>query len=74
MSSLIETHPDVASWCKNQEDALNYDYKSSVYIDWICPYCHTEIKNKMIRNIVKDGLSCPKCSDKISYPQKLMMH
>lgn len=64
----------MSSWCKNYEDALKYSYKSRQYIDWICPHCGTEIPHKSISNIVKDGLSCPNCSDKISYPQKLMMH
>lgn len=41
-------------------------------MNWKCPDCKTFIENKVIVNINRNGLSCPSCSDKMSFAEKMM--
>jgi len=68
------THPYYASLLKNREDGTLYTYGSHKKVDWICPDCKTTIENKQIKLIVQYGLVCPKCSDGISLPNKIMFN
>ena len=70
--TLNITHPNIAKLLLNPEDGDKYTSGSNAKVDWICPDCGNIIKNKGISATVKRGLSCPVCSDGLSYPSKFM--
>lgn len=67
-------NPSLAKLLANPEDGYKYTQYCNKSIDWRCPDCGNIIENKKINNINKNGLSCPKCSDGISYPEKFMFN
>lgn len=69
---LWTTSPETAKllWDKN-DGYINVKF-SSKRIDFKCDICGNRIKNKIIANVVRHGLSCPQCSDGISYPEKFI--
>lgn len=69
---IATTHKSFANLFWNVEDAHRYTYNSGKKADFKCSYCGNKIKNKIIANVFKQGLSCPYCSDHISYPEKFM--
>lgn len=73
-NDLWTTNPDVARLLANPEDGYKYAQNGTQLVDWKCPQCGSIIKHKKIANINCYGLSCPKCSDGISYPEKIMYY
>ncbi|PLR72298.1 hypothetical protein [Bacillus sp. UMB0728] len=71
-NDLWTTHPNTASLLKYKEMGYELSHGSHKRQDFICPNCSNEVKNKQIPNIIIYGLSCPKCSDGVSYPEKFM--
>ena len=71
-NDMWTTVPEVAKLLINHEDGYKYTKSSNKKVDWKCPECGNIIKNKTINNVAIFGLSCPKCSDGISYPEKFM--
>lgn len=71
-NDMWTTNPELAKLLANPENGYKYTQYSSKKVDWKCPDCGNIIKNKNISNINKRGLSCPICSDGISYPEKIM--
>lgn len=69
-NSIATKRPDLLIYLKNPSDS-KYLCQSGKIIPMVCPNCHTETM-KIISNVVKQGFSCPVCSDKISYPNKLI--
>jgi DNA-directed RNA polymerase subunit RPC12/RpoP/predicted RNA-binding Zn-ribbon protein involved in translation (DUF1610 family) len=60
---------------RNNKTPDQYYSKSNQSVYWKCNECGYQIPNKLnINNVVKHGVSCPKCSDGISYPEKLMFN
>ena len=74
INDIGTTNPELAKLLANPEDGYKYTYGSDTKVDWKCPDCGNIIKNKSISQINKVGLSCPKCSDGISYPEKIMFN
>lgn len=72
INDMWTTNPELAELLLNPEDGYRYYQSSRERVDWKCKSCETEIKNKIINNVNRFGLSCPKCSDGISYGEKLM--
>ena len=70
INDLWTTHPEIAKLLKNPEDGYIVSFGSSKKLDWICQKCNGIIKNKEVYSVYKYGLSCSKCSDGISYPNK----
>lgn len=66
------TNPELAKLLANPEDGYKYTENSNQYVDWKCPICGNIIKNKMINQINRQRLSCPKCSDKLPYTEKFI--
>lgn len=66
------TNPELASMLKNKDDGYRYFATGSQKVDWICPCCGLEIKNKIINNVNMYGLACPRCSDGMSFPEKFV--
>lgn len=71
-TDLWTTHPEIAEMLKDHNDGFIFSFGSGKSVDWICPCCGYVIKNKSIEKVVKRGLSCPICSDGVSYPEKFM--
>jgi len=71
-NDMWTTNPNLTSKLLNKEDGYKYTEKCGTKVDWVCPICGNIIQNKSIENTNKQGLSCPKCSDGISYPEKIM--
>lgn len=71
---LWTTHPHVAKILK--DETLGYKVTSGTHVkaDFICSNCNTLVNNKYINNVVRRGLSCPICSDGISYPEKFVFN
>ena len=68
---LATTHSHLVNYFVNIEDTYNYKAASSRTVKLRCPDCGHE-KTKMIKEFVENGISCPYCSDGISYPEKYM--
>lgn len=58
------------SLLKNKEDGYKYCPRSRVILEWVCPDCGSTIKNSPANVKRNNILSCPFCSDGISYPNK----
>jgi len=71
-NDMWTTNPELAKLLANSEDGYKYFQGSNKKIDFKCPNCGSVIKNKSISNVRTHGLSCNKCSDGISYPNKFM--
>lgn len=63
--------PELSQYLANYEDGYKFTEWSGEYVDWMCPQCG-HIIHKRIRDVHRDGICCPKCSDGISYPNKFM--
>ena len=73
-NDIATTNPYVASLFKNQEETHQYVELSNKRTDFICPNCFNTV-NQVIANVSKNGeVTCPHCSDGISYPNKLMFN
>lgn len=73
-NDIWSTHPEVAKLFINLEDGYKYTYGSNARKDFRCENCNNIIRNRVISSIIHCGLSCPKCSDGISYPEKFLMN
>jgi len=72
INDLWTVIPQIASLLSNPDNGYKYTKFSGYRADWKCPECGYIIKDKVISSITREGLSCPKCSDGISYPEKFM--
>lgn len=71
-NDISTTHPQYYDIMLNKEEAYKNTYGSHQRVDWKCPDCNHIIKNKVIKTVIRSGLSCPVCSDGKSYPEKVM--
>lgn len=73
-NDIWTTNPELAKLLNNPEDGYKYMQFSKHRVDWKCPNsdCNEIIANKKISDVNLYGLSCPKCSDGVSYPEKVM--
>ena len=70
-NDMWTTNPELAKLLANPEDGYKYTQFSHKKVDWKCLDCGYIIKNKNINDISTGMLSCPKCGDGISYPEKI---
>jgi predicted RNA-binding Zn-ribbon protein involved in translation (DUF1610 family) len=71
-NDIWTTHPNIAKLMSNSEDGYKYTYGSKIKVNFKCPDCSETIIDKAINKVYANGLSCPKCSDGYSYPEKIM--
>lgn len=69
---LWTTHPHIAKLLKNPQRGYELTAGSESKEDFVCNDCGYVLQDKTISNISKRGISCPKCSDGVSYPEKFM--
>lgn len=72
-NDMWTTHPHVAKLLKNPEDGYKYVYGTTKELPMICPDCGNEI-TKIPRLYYNEAgnITCPKCKDGFSYPEKIM--
>ena len=73
-NDMWTTNPELAKLLTNPNDGYKYTQNSHNKVDWKCSVCGTIIKNKRISMVYDQGLSCPKCSDGVSYPEKFVFN
>lgn len=73
-NDIWTTNPELASLLANHEDGYKYTQMSGASLDWKCIECENTVKNKKVSLINRKGLSCPFCSDGISFPEKFIYH
>lgn len=71
-NDMWTTNPELGVLLWNHDDGYKYTFGSKKKLDWKCPDCNEKVSNKEIYSVRDQGLSCPKCSDGVSYPNKLM--
>lgn len=70
INDIGTTDPELVSLFVNENDAYCYPRSSDNRVEVICPYCGTK-KIMRIAELTKYGyVTCEKCSDGISYPNK----
>jgi len=68
---LAITHPSSVKYLVNKEDAYKYSHGSTSLVLTKCPDCGYE-KEKKVLDITHKKFYCLKCSDHISFPEKLL--
>lgn len=71
-NDMWTTNPILASQLLNPKDGYNYTQGSKVKLDWKCLSCRDIVKNKIVHKVLNRGISCPRCSDGFSVPEKIM--
>ena len=70
-NDIATTNPDIASLFLNQSDTYKYSEHSNKQVYFKCPRCGNIIYAR-IYSVSNCGLSCKKCGDGISYPNKFI--
>lgn len=73
VNDIATTHPVVAELFWNKSDAYKYGAFSGYKAEFRCPNCGNKI-NAIIRNVTIQGLSCRRCGDGVSYPEKFVFN
>ncbi len=71
INDLWTTHPHIANLLLNEEDGYKITYGIGKKQLFKCRLCG-EIIERNVLQVIKGGLSCPRCSDGLSYPEKFM--
>lgn len=71
-NDIHTTNPKMSKSLVNFEDGLKYTQGSNRRVEFKCPDCEHYIGKKSIVNIFSNGISCPRCSDGKSYPEKFV--
>ncbi|TVY09899.1 hypothetical protein [Paenibacillus cremeus] len=72
INDIHTVDPILGTLLWNHEDGYRYTIMSKKHVDFKCPDCLSKIKNKRISSVSLYGVSCPKCSNTIPYPERLM--
>lgn len=63
--------PTLAKYLVNYEEGYKYTEWSGQQLDWKCPACGN-IMHKKISYMSRYGMTCPRCDDGYSYPNKFI--
>lgn len=75
INDMWTTNPELSSLLANPDDGYKYTQCSGKKLNWKCPDCGEIIYNVSISQVYRNKkISCPKCSDGISYPNKFMYY
>lgn len=72
-NDLWTTDPEVAALLTNPQDGYICTRGSEIKLDFTCKNCGYVSKHT-VNNAIKHGVSCPKCSDGISFANKFMFN
>lgn len=70
--NIFNTNSELFSILANPEDGYKYTCNSNKKVNWKCLNCGEIIVNKRINLVNYRGLSCPRCSLKRPYPERMM--
>ena len=73
INDIATVRPDLVDLLYDKEDAYKYAVSSKKKIRWVCQDCG-EIIYASVSDIHYHRLTCPRCSDGISYPNKFMFN
>ena len=71
-NTIFDTDKDLFSMLFNKSDGYRLSEHSGKKVDWICPNCHSIVRQKQISKVKDRGLSCSNCGDGVSRPNKIM--
>lgn len=71
-NDIWTTNTTLASLLANPEDGYKYTQTSSEKVDWKCKDCGGVAMRKAIGLVNTHGLSCSRCGDGTSFPEKIM--
>lgn len=75
INDIWTTDPEIAKLLANPQDGYENMRSTNKRLDWKCPDCGHIVKNRTVNQISSERhVSCPKCSDGVSYPNKFMYH
>jgi len=72
INDMWTTNPEQAKLLANPEDGYKYMQSGIARVNWKCPDCGHIIYNLRINEVNNHGLSCKKCSDGISFPERVL--
>lgn len=72
-NTIAITHPKLIEYFINIDDINKYTHGSNKKLSMKCPICGYE-KKISISTLISQGFGCPKCSDGIPYPEKIMFN
>lgn len=70
VNDLATTNPDMMKFLLDKEDGHRYTRGSHKYIWTVCPYCGYKKLMQIESLVCNGGISCKKCGDGLSYPNK----
>ncbi|MBD5537878.1 MAG: hypothetical protein HDQ99_19945 [Lachnospiraceae bacterium] len=70
INDIATTHPELVKYFKNKQESTLYSKGSTSSIMLKCPDCGYEKSEEISKFVSRGYMSCPKCSDGISYPNK----
>ena len=73
INDIATTHPNLIKYFVNIEDTYTHTYRSGDKVLLKCPNCEY-IKTIPVSYLTNQGIRCPRCSDGISYPEKVMIN
>ena len=71
LNDIATTHPKIASLLWDINDGYNHSAFSTKKVYFKCPHCGERLY-ATIENVTIQGLSCPRCNDGFSYPEKFV--
>lgn len=71
INDIWATNKEVYDLLENKEDGHKYKAYSNNKTWFICPFCGEKVYAK-IGDVTRKGLSCKRCGDGISFPEKFM--
>lgn len=72
-NDIATTHPNTLLFLKDKEEGFKYSQGSTKKVEIICPNCKFE-KKIAINRLIRNKISCERCSDGISYPNKFIFN
>lgn len=68
--TIYESNQEMFLLLKNKNDGYKYCPSSHMNLEWICPNCGSTVVTSPMYVKRHNSLSCPFCSDGVSYPNK----
>lgn len=72
INDIATTHPQFLQYFQNKNEAYSHSAHSDFKPTLVCPTCGYAHNNKTLHNLIRQGFSCPNCSDGISYSEKFI--
>lgn len=73
-NDLLTLKPEIGKMLKNKEDAYKVGIGSLKKMQWECSYCKYDNIYKSPHKVISNGLNCPRCSLRRSYPERAMLN